>query len=325
MELEQVVREHWGFEGSVAGLGEGHINDTYLVTTPVERYVLQRVNRFVFRDAEQLMVNLERVVDHLSAHRPNWTPRLIKTHEGAPYEEVDGAIWRLWSYVEGRSLSELESDRQAFTAGVAFGETQRYLRDLAGPQLADPIDGFLQLDHCLARYDDHAGKQPASLVAFVDERRHLADRFRVRDRYVHGDCKVNNLLFDDRDEVCAVLDLDTVMWGNWAWDFGDLARSACVIDGRLSLERFALVCNGFLEGSKIAATADDLASAPLYVTYMLGVRFLTDHLAGDRYFKTSQPGENLLRAEQQFELLASLEDETSEMRSCAERLLAGGG
>lgn len=324
-ELEEIVREGWGFEGVVAGLGDGHINDTYLVTTPDRRYVLQRINRSVFREAGQLMVNLTRVVDHLQAHRAGWTPRLIETRDGAPSLEVDGALWRLWSHVQGRSLSELASSRQAYTAGVAFGETQCYLGDLPGPRLPDPIEGFLQLSYYLSRYDRTERKPPATFAAFVDSRRHLAERFRVRDRYIHGDCKVDNLLFDESDEVCAVLDLDTVMWGNWAWDFGDLARSACVVEGRWSLEHFAQVAAGFLEGSKTAADADALAAAPQYVTYMLGVRFLTDHLEGDHYFKTDRPSENLSRAEQQFQLLRSIEAGTAEMRSCAESLLAGGG
>ncbi len=325
IELEAMVRQGWGLEGVVEGLGDGHINDTYLVTTPNQRYVLQRINRVVFREAERLMLNLTRVVDHLQACRANWTPRLIETRGGAPSMEVEGALWRLWSHVQGRSLSELASDRQAYAAGVAFGETQRYLGDLPGARLPDPIEGFLQLDYYLSRYDHTAQKPPAQFAAFVDSRRHLADQFRLRDRYVHGDCKVNNLLFDDGDEVCAVLDLDTVMWGNWAWDFGDLVRSGCVVDGRLSLERFAQVTGGFLEGAEIAAGAEDLAAAPQYVTYMLGVRFLTDHLEGDRYFKIDKPGENLVRAEQQFELLRSIEAGASEMRSCAQSLLAGGG
>jgi Ser/Thr protein kinase RdoA (MazF antagonist) len=324
-ELEEMVRREWGVLGVVEGLGAGHINDTYLVTTRDRRYVLQRINRVVFRESARLMVNLMRVVDHLQAHRAGWTPRLIQTRDGAPSLELGEAHWRLWSHVQGQSLSELERSRQAYAAGVAFGETQRYLSDLPGPRLPDPIEGFLQLDYYLSRYDHTAQKPPAQLAAFVDSRRHLAEQFRLRDRYIHGDCKVDNLLFDESDEVCAVLDLDTVMWGNWAWDFGDLARSACVVEGRLSLERFARVAAGFLDGSKITADADALATAPQYVTYMLGVRFLTDHLEGDSYFKTARPGENLSRAEQQFQLLRSIEAGTAEMRSCAESLLAGGG
>ena len=127
------------------------------------------------------------------------------------------------------------------------------------------------------------------------------------------------------DDVMAVLDLDTVMWGNWAWDFGDLARSACVVAGRMSLDRFSGAAAGYLAGSMVDASVDELVTAPAYVTFMLGLRFLTDHLVGDRYFKINTRGQNLQRAEQQFELLRSIEAQEAEMRAAVSGVLAGGG
>ena len=130
--------------------------------------------------------------------------------------EFEGEVWRLWSYIDGRSLSRLESDAQAEAAGRAFGRTRRWLQDIDGVDRREVIPGFLQLRHYLAAYAAGPRAEP-QLAAFIDARRSLAERFRRPNGYIHGDCKIDNLVFDDGDKVVAVLDLDTLMWGHWAW------------------------------------------------------------------------------------------------------------
>ncbi|MGD8416455.1 MAG: aminoglycoside phosphotransferase family protein, partial [Pseudomonadales bacterium] len=204
-------------------------------------------------------------------------------------------------------------------AGRAFGRFQRILADLPGGALPPTIPGFLELAGYLDAFDaagrgngsaDRALAEACGGMAFIDARRDLAQQFPPGDDLIHGDCKLNNLLFDAHaPSVRAVLDLDTVMTGHWAWDFGDLARSA--LAGTLSAEAaapaLAALTRGFADGSGRVLTPATVAGAPVYVAFMLGVRFLTDHLLGDRYFRVSHTGENLSRARTQFELVRLLE------------------
>ncbi len=341
----------------IASLGEGHINDTILVSIEGRpRFVLQRINRQVFADPERLMTNLERLLDHLDATAPGTTAKLERTDEGAAALVADGRWWRLWRYVgNSRSLNETRDPAVARAAGRAFGEFQRLMRELPGPELAPSIPGFMELDGYLAALDDAVAAHPDQAAAavngsFIDDRRQLSERFPPAQDVVHGDCKLNNLLFaESEDTVISVLDLDTVMRGHWAWDFGDLARSLLsphasasttgsenTADGAAAqsaaarssaaqpmMDLFAAVAAGFCSGARLTPTTADLVAAPIYVAFMLGVRFLTDHLQGDRYFKVGDHGDNQLRAVRQFELVRRLEEASAALTESAEKSLAG--
>ena len=338
MRPAEALLRGWGVHAAVSPLGKGHINDTYLARIPhtdslagaaaepsnggAGRRVLQRINQTVFRDPQLLMKNVAAASAHLNRKRPGWTPALTPTADGRRWGEFEGEVWRLWSYIDGRSLSRLESDAQAEAAGRAFGRTRRWLQDIDGVDRREVIPGFLQLRHYLAAYAAGPRAEP-QLAAFIDARRSLAERFRRPNGYIHGDCKIDNLVFDDRDEVAAVLDLDTLMWGHWAWEFGDLVRSA--LGGEVSPARFSAIAKGYLTEAAVPANARDLVLAPRYAAFMLGVRFLTDHLAGDRYFKVAAPGENHQRALEQFSLLEALEARQAELTDCAAAALQGMG
>lgn len=332
----------WGLQAVATPLGQGQINDTFLAQLPdgdshagggasggrrrlqsdrgAGRWVLQRINQKVFRDPHLLMANVAAASAHLNRKRPGWTPALMPTTDGRWWAELDGEVWRLWSHIEGRSLPRLANDAQAEAAGRAFGRTRRWLQDIAEMDRREVIPGFLQLRRYLAAYDAGPRAEPR-LAAFIDARRGLSDRFRQANGYIHGDCKVDNLMFNEADEVVAVLDLDTLMRGHWAWEFGDLARAA--LDGAVRASRFKAVAAGYLAEAGLAAKAEDLVFAPRHVCFMLGLRFLTDHLQGDRYFKVAAPGENRQRALAQFRLLQALEAEEAALRHCAAEVLAG--
>ena len=303
-EAAAALAEGWGKQATLLPLGSGRINDSFLAQSGADRWVLQRINLFVFRNTDLLMDNVARASAHLNAKQPGWTPTLIATRDGASHAQFDSGIWRLWTYAGGRSLSKLESDRQAEAAGRAVGQTHHWLQDLPGPRLEAAIPGHLQLDRCLADFDACAGAEPG-LADFIDARRNLATRFRERNGTIHGDGHLDNLLFGEDGTVTAVLDLDTVMWGHWAWDFGDLVRSA--LGGEASTARFEAVARGYLDTAKVQAKADDLVMAPRYITFMIGLRYLTDHLDGDRYFKVNAHGENRQRALDRFRFLQALE------------------
>ena len=298
------LAEGWGVRAIVSPLGSGRINDSYLAQGAEDRWVLQRINRFVFRRPDVLMDNVARVSVHLNSKHPGWTPTLIPTRDGASHVHLDSGVWRLWSHVGGRSLAKLDNDRQAEAAGRAVGQTHRWLQDLPGPRLDAAIPGHLQLDRCLAAFDAGPDAEP-ELMDFIDARRHLAERFRERNGTIHGDGHLDNLMFGEDGNVVAVLDLDTVMWGHWAWDFGDLVRS--VLGGQALPTRFAAAARGYLGAANVQASVDDLVMAPRCITFMIGLRYLTDHLDGDRYFKVGAHGENRQRALDRFRFLQALE------------------
>ena len=267
--------------------------------------VLQRVSSRVFRDTMVLVENVARVTAHLCAKQSAWTPSLVPTRSGNLHAFESGRLWRLWTYLPGASaLKVVQDDRHALVAGAGFGKTYRWLQDLPGPRLKDVIPGFLQLEHYLGEFDRCVGA-PRDLAVAIDKRRAMANRFRDRTGYIHGDCRIEHLVLNEAGEAVGVLDLDTVMWGHWAWEFGDLIRS--MSGSRPLPSRFEAAARGYLIEARIAATAEDLVLAPRYTTFMLGIRFLTDHLTGDQYFKTSKPGENLVRAQAQFRLLEAME------------------
>ena len=319
MSPREVLRSAWLRAAEVRPVGDGLINDTYLVHGEGKPLILQRVNRSVFRDTGLLMDNVARVSAHLAGKRRAWAPTLVPTAAGRSWASADDEVWRLWTYLPGASaLATVEDDHQAFVAGSGFGRTYRWLQDLDGPRLEDSIPGFLQLGHYLDEFDGCRGA-PGNLAAAVDARRSLADRFRERTGYIHGDCRIEHLALDEAGNAAGVLDLDTVMWGNWAWEFGDLVRS--LSGDRPDPSRFEAAARGYLGEAGVEASAEDLTFAPRYTAFMLGVRFLTDHLRGDPYFKTTVPGENLERAAAQFRLVETLESMEREMTARAHALL----
>lgn len=319
-------------DATLTPLGDGHINDTWLVSANGARRVLQRINPAVFPDPAGVAAKVAAVVAHLRRQATQGAtappvPALLTTPAGAAWHQDGTGVWRLWEYVAGtRTLQALTTTAQAHAAGMAFGRFQRALADMA-ESVPDPIPQFMRLGHYLADLDALLGRlsgYPAALtplLEIVEARRDLATAFAAGDRLVHGDCKVNNLLFrGDADEVAAIVDLDTVMRGHWGWDFGDLVRSAAARGTRFDEARFAALAAGFLAGSGVRPEPQLLVLAPRYVTLMLAVRFLTDHLRGDRYFKVTARGENLARARAQFDLLLAMEAAEPEMRRVASRL-----
>ena len=329
---EQVVRTGWFPDQrdiSVAPLGEGHINDTYLVqitaADKLERYVLQRISSRVFEAPDKVEENVERVLEHFRDHMLALPELMLTLSATGSWRDELGELWRLWRFREnGRTLAKPISLDEARSAGVAFGQFQQHMQSFSGPGLTPVIEGFGNLAWYLELFDDAradwSGPSDELDLEFIDQRRGLAGQFPARHDYIHGDCKLDNLLFAGASAaVDCVLDLDTVMRGHWAWDLGDLVRSVATIEGGLEAELFAAVCAGFLAGSGRRARSTELVAAPRYVTFMLGVRFLTDHLLGDRYFKVAEPGENLKRSRQQFALLVELEQHQVQLQHALER------
>jgi len=334
--------------------GSGHINDTYAVAFEsggkARRYVLQRINRRVFNDVPALMENIARVSAHVAgrvrdlpdAGRRGLT--LVPTRGGAAYyQDPAGDCWRAYHFIEGATtFDQIESPAQALVAARAFGAFQRLLADLPAPRLRETIPDF---HHTRRRFEaleraisaDAAGRVAgvAAEIGFVRGREGLVDRLLdlqargdAPERITHNDTKLNNVMLDDATgEALCVIDLDTVMPGLALYDFGDMARSATnsaaederdLSRVRMQLPVFAALVEGYLGGAGSLLNGAERASLALagrVITFEIGLRFFTDHLQGDIYFKTARPGHNLDRARNQFALVQSMEDQQSAMEA----------
>ena len=328
--------------------GTGHINDTYCTVfhqagVPV-RYILQRINHNVFKNPVALMENIERVTSHLGAQvadEPDFSRRvltLVPARDGrALHVDADGNYWRAYLFIErARTYDAVETTEQAFQAARAFGQFQRLLVDLPAPRLHDTIPDFhctpkrfMALEQAIAL--DVAGRANlANLeIEFAFARKSITSGLldsNLPERVTHNDTKFNNVMLDDATgEGICVIDLDTVMPGLAPYDFGDMVRtttSPAKEDERdlskvaMQFPMFEALVRGYLAsagGFLTNAEKQCLAFSGKLITFEIGIRFLTDYLAGDTYFKVHRPGHNLDRCRTQFKLVESIEKQEERM------------
>lgn len=331
--------------------GSGHINDTYALTMQDDggatRYILQRINGHVFKDIPALMDNIARV----TAHIPGGLT-LIPSTDGLPFtRDADSRYWRCYVFIEYASTHDvIQNAGQARAAAFSFGEFQGKLVDLPGPRLHETIlnfhhtrSRFNTLQHAIDTDSHHRLGDIADEVEFARRREAMVDRLidrtargEIPERITHNDTKINNVMLNDATgEGEAVIDLDTVMPGLVLYDFGDMVRTATnaaaedetdlsKVEARMEI--FDALAEGYLASAKSflnAAEIEELVFSGRLITFEIGLRFLTDHLQGDVYFKTHRPNHNLERARCQFALVKNLEDNDDTMQGIiADRLTA---
>jgi Ser/Thr protein kinase RdoA (MazF antagonist) len=333
------------FEGARIGaeaLAGGHIHLNFVVTCTGGRYVLQRLNHRVFPDIDAVLSNVERVVSHLRAGGRNG-PELVETPGGAlSFRAADGSTWRAFRFLEGTmGRTTLSGPDDAFEVARAFADYMVALADLPGPPLAATIERFHDLDHRLEGLDaaaaaDAVGRRSGVLEELGRARRlgqHVADELsaknqRSRVRVVHNDAKLANVRFDTGTglAVC-VVDLDTTMPGIAGYDVGELVRTATthapedatdVATVDFDLELLDALSSGYfgahprLEASEV----DTLALAGPHMAVENAVRFLTDHLVGDRYFAVERRAQNLDRCRTQLRLTELMLEAQAASRAC---------
>jgi Ser/Thr protein kinase RdoA (MazF antagonist) len=334
--------------------GSGHINDTFLVRTTAIPYVLQRINTAVFRDPVRLMQNVARVIAHVRTRRRGREAlELYPTRAGGVcHFDAHGEAWRALAFIEGaHTVDVIESPAQAEAAARAFGAFQRLLVDLPGPRLHETLPHFHDSPRRLVALEDAAARdahgRTAGALSELDFAlaqepltreitRRLADGT-LPERVTHNDTKLNNVLFDDRTgEALCVIDLDTVMPGAAVYDFGDLVRTmtcAAAEDERdlskveLRLDLYEAIARGYLDAARAFLTPAEVATLVVggtLITFETGMRFLTDHLQGDGYFRIHHPGQNLDRARTQFALTAQLERARPRLEEIVARYATGG-
>jgi hypothetical protein len=347
-----------GSHASVRPVSSGHIHDSYVVTCAhaggERRFLLQRINEAVFGDCDALMENVSRVTGHLACQArqdhdgaASRCLSLVPTVGGDRYyRDASGAAWRMYAFLDGTVSFETPPDAaRAYEAAKAFGAFQADLIDLPGPRLHETIPGF---HDTTARYEaferaieeDRVGRAASVMPEIGFARAHrgracaVIERWRgggLPERVVHNDAKIGNVRFDleGRSWVC-VVDLDTVMAGLVLFDFGDMVRSMTCFAAEdatdlsrvdVNLEMFEAVARGYVESTRSFLSRverEGLVAGGIAITLEQGVRFLADHLAGDRYYATSRAGHNLDRARVQFTLAESLIRRAGEM----ERIVA---
>ena len=325
------VSAQWFDQVTLAPLGNGHIHHTFLLTTAQhqEQFVLQRVSENVFPDPHLVQRQTQRITEHLlnndgfsNRYR---VPKLQPSKTGEFHHVAESGFWRLWQYFANTQVVEsFEQPTQIALTARAFADYQRVLANLPGQPLSETIEGFLQLDFYLQQFSQVAKDAPKDLMNAVAHLQNQESGFSEFNAHVHADCKVNNLLFNAQGtRVAAVIDLDTTMYGHWAWDFGDLMRSIAFSRGRADLVDYENAAEGFLLGLQkpvTEQTVQDMVQVPGHIAGMLGLRFLTDHLVGDVYFRVSEAGQNLQRAREQFSLMEQFNDMAQAMEAVVKNL-----
>ena len=325
------VSAQWFDQVTLAPLGNGHIHHTFLLTTAQhqEQFVLQRVSENVFPDPHLVQRQTQRITEHLlnndgfsNRYR---VPKLQPSKTGEFHHVAESGFWRLWQYFANTQVVEsFEQPTQIALTARAFADYQRVLANLPGQPLSETIEGFLQLDFYLQQFSQVAKDAPKDLMNAVAHLQNQESGFSEFNAHVHADCKVNNLLFNAQGtRVAAVIDLDTTMYGHWAWDFGDLMRSIAFSRGRADRVDYENAAEGFLLGLQkpvTEQTVQDMVQVPGHIAGMLGLRFLTDHLVGDVYFRVSEAGQNLQRAREQFALMEQFNDMAQAMEAVVKNL-----
>lgn len=336
-----------------APFGNGNVNDTFQLTFDQGgirlHYILQRINANVFKAPVKVMENVAKVTSHIlkkikAAHNETRkrTIRLLKALDGKPYAFDDlGNCWRAYVFVEhARSYDVLETPEQAFRIAQGFGEFQEQLNDLPG-RLHETIPDFhntpkriAQLEAAVKADACNRVKDVRKEIDFVLSRAAETDTLLklhasgdIPERITHNDTKANNILIDDvTGEAVCVIDLDTVMPGLALYDFGDMVRSGTnpAEEDEVDLNKVGMrfdMYQGFYEGfidtaGKFLTPAEHeyLPFSGKLITLEIGTRFLTDYLAGDIYFKTRRPNQNLDRCRTQFKLVESMEAQMNHMK-----------
>lgn len=344
-------------------LRNGHINTTYRACYKTEdghldRYILQRINDYVFKDPALVMRNVEKVTRHIiwklmrrRRDAAGQTLTLYPARGGRNYIYLPecGGMWRCYNNIEGtHTYDVVENTRQAYQAGFAFGSFQDLVSDMNPVDIKESIPDFHNTPRRYEQLLDAARRDPQQRVAectaelellaqWAPEFGKLIDmqiRGELPTRITHNDTKINNVMLDEEtDNAVCVIDLDTVMPGLSLYDFGDMVRTATCLaredEEDLSLvyiqmpffeslvEGYLDAANGFLTPNE----TDNLAFSGWLITTEIGIRFLTDYLEGDRYFKTEKPGHNLIRARNQLKLAQSIRSRMPAMQRYVQRLL----
>lgn len=356
MEEERLkeVLEQFHISSEIIPYGNGHINDTYRISSPA--CILQRINTQIFTDPDSLMENVQNVTAFLKkkilaagGNPERETLTVVLTKDGKNcYHLDDSHVYRMYRFIKkAKSIGNSKTPENMYEAGVGFGHFQSLLADFPAESLHETIRDFHNTpkrvealreavcrDICgraagVKREIDFALEQAVWADAVVKGMKEGSITIRV----THNDTKIDNILFDEEsNKALCVIDLDTVMPGSLLYDFGDALRmgGSSAAEDETDLEKvwfetkaFEAFAKGYLREMRDFLTAGELELMPLSVklmTYECGIRFLTDYLEGDTYFKMHRDNHNLDRARNQFKLVADISDKEKSLAEIIEQL-----
>lgn len=340
--------------------GSGHIHDTFRVETlekDSDDYILQRLNNKVFRNIPQLQDNIERVTIHLrnkllqipGSDIKRECLSLIPSKEGRSWiVDDEGHYWRMYIFISNHhSYNVVDSNDKAYEGGKAIGRFQAMLADMPGSPLYETIPWFHNIEKRIETFRNKIQENPRGRVESISTEIEqfltraedmkiilkLGETGKIPLRITHNDTKFNNILLDENDKALCVIDLDTVMPGYVHYDFGDAIRTAAntasedekdLSKVKMDINRFSAYAEGYLSetGSTLNDTEKEyLAFAPRLITYTIALRFLTDYIDGDNYFKIHHPQHNLQRARTQMKLMMSMEEHYGKMQEIINGLI----
>lgn len=329
----------------ISVLGAGNINDTFLVQSASDKIVLQRINKQVFPNPQVLIHNLQQLSHHLQSQKKPETQHwedavIVSTRSGQlSVQDNKGNLWRALSYIDkSLSVTKVKTSLQAKQTGWALGHFHSMLMGLNVQTLQVPLPGFHHLSTYLECYDTLKTKKPITKdiklcrdviqnerdVALSLER--ATQERKISQRVIHGDPKIANILFDQNTgKAVSIIDLDTVGPGFIQHDIGDCLRSICNTGGekgdvgniKFNLKRCKITLNGYFQ--KAAALLSPMDKEYIYdgiqaITFELGLRFFTDYLQGNIYFKSTNPEETLKMALVQFTLYRDIRAKEAQIR-----------
>ena len=327
---------------SVLPYGSGHINTTFKVVTAFNaEYILQKINDKLF-DVPKLMDNILKVTEYAKVHSKTVTlPTLVLSDEGKSYVKTEDGFYRVYDFVKNSvSFQVASSEELCYLTAATFAEFSRILKDFPAetlyeiiPKFHDTTDRFLQLENAVKEDKCGRAKNVKKEIEFAFSRKNYCGVIteaikagKIPLRVTHNDTKLNNLLFTpDGKTALAVIDLDTVMPGSALFDFGDMCRFGCnsALEDETDLNKvyfkkdfFKSFAKGYMSilGRELTeAEKLNLPFSAILMTFECGMRFLTDYLSGDTYFKISRENHNLDRCRTQFKLVADMEREIEEL------------
>lgn len=352
-----------GQYNSVSEVTSGNINTTYLLEYHDDAqpylYILQHINTYVFKNPHEVISNISAVTNHLrEALRRNNVDtarrvlELIPTRDGGNlHQDREGDVWRAYTYIDNaKALDVVNSADEMEQVGRGFGVFQKLLYDFPAQKLFCPIPNF---HHTLKRFytfvrsvdEDRAGRVrylDKEIEFMFDRRRMMGSIVKMLDegvipyRVTHNDTKSNNVMLDNlTGEAICVIDLDTVMAGSALYDYGDAVRfgASTAAEDEPDVSKIALdmakteaFTKGFIEETNGFLTKEELLNLPLGIkvlTCELAMRFLTDYIDGDVYFKVNSPEHNLIRARAQMALLLDIERREADLQAMTERYISG--
>lgn len=349
------IAQHFDLAYDAESYGNGHINDTYLISG--KQYIMQRINTNIFKNPDEVMDNIVKITSFLrtklaaeGGDPDRETMTVIPTTDGKSfYKTPEGNCYRVYKFISNAvSYDVAENSNQLYEAARAFGKFQRLLSDFPAAELHETIPHFHDtykrfrdlkdaISSDVMHRADGVQKEIEFALGFENDTKligNLTEGGEIPARVTHNDTKLNNVMLEaGTDKGLCVIDLDTVMPGSLLFDYGDALRTgaATAAEDEKNLDKmhfdlnlFEAFTKGFLEEMGSSITKKEVELLPFsakIITFECGIRFLTDYLSGDTYFKTAYPEHNLDRTRTQFKLVSEIEQKTPEMTAIIEKYI----